>query len=119
MRPSWCGLEPRNQGRSRRATSDISDFAPVMVPDQCPERIDLSTGRQLSIDAPTAEAVHRFLSPAFTLITRSRLALTGKPCLPYKPRDFEQPATLETGPFGAWMASAPRCHCDRDRETRS
>jgi hypothetical protein len=45
------------------------------------------------IDLPTASArrrsIHCFLRPQPRLFTRSRLALTGKPCLPYKPRDFE------------------------------
>ena len=66
---------------------------------ECLERIALSTGTNGPDD------VHRSLSPAAAFITRSRLALTGKPRLPYKPRDLEQAATLETGPFGrGWPA---------------
>jgi hypothetical protein len=46
--------------------------------------IELSTGTRAAVtDSP-------FPEPGLHFITRSRLALTGKARLPYKPRDFEQ-----------------------------
>src|ERR1700730_5609375 len=47
------------------------------------------TRRSVARNKAAQGPVHPSLRPIFTIFTRSRLALTGKPCLPYKPRDFE------------------------------
>ena len=62
-------------------------------------------------------AVHRSSSPAFTFITRLRLALTGKPCLPYKPRDFEQAGNPCNGGLSGVNGQRPEVPLKNDHET--
>jgi hypothetical protein len=62
----------------------------------------------LSTGPARPRPIHRFSRRPFTFITRSRLALTGKPRLSYKPRDFEQAGNPGNGAFWVRMASAPQ-----------